>query len=72
MARWRQSLKSGCYRMLETVVGNPNGITKEELAEITGFTSSGGTYSTYLSILRRNELVNIEGDTIRPSESLFP
>ena len=73
MAIWRRNLKAGCYRMLEIIVsyGSP-GIERDELAEVSGFTASGGTFGTYLGILRRNELISVQGSTVAAQEILFP
>lgn len=73
MQMWRGALKAGCYRMLEEIVRTgAEGIDKFALAEATGFTASGGTYSTYLSILRRNGLVEINGSQIVATDILWP
>jgi hypothetical protein len=73
MALWQRNLKAGCYRMLQAVVdAGPQGITREELAELTEFTISGGTFNTYLSILRRNALIEIAGPEVRAADILWP
>lgn len=73
MARWKQSLKRGAGEMLQAVVdAGPEGLTKQALAESTQFTESGGTFQTYLSILRRNGLVEVRGDQVIATELLFP
>ena len=35
-------------------------------------TASGGTFSTYLGILRRNGLVQVEGQRVTASDVLWP
>lgn len=61
MGRWARSLKAGCYRMLEVVAeAHPDSITRDDLADRTGFAVTGGTFSNYLGILVRNGLVTTE------------
>lgn len=58
-------LRAGAARMLQAVIdAYPNGLTKTEIADISAVTASGGTFSTYLSDLRRNGLVEQRGDQI--------
>ena len=72
LAMWRQALRAGEWKMLETLVNAyPGGLTRVDLGEATGFTSSGGTFGAYLSTLRRNGLAVVEGDAVRASETLF-
>jgi hypothetical protein len=69
---WRSKLMRGERKMLDVVVEKyPDPITKEELGEATVFTHTGGTFGTYLSTLRRNELVTVEGDQVRACDALF-
>jgi len=73
VAMWKNNLKSGVGRMLDEIVRcYPEPITREELGERSGFTVSGGTFSDYLSQLRRNGLVEVNGDDVRATEVLFP
>ncbi len=73
MGRWRQNLKAGTYKMLEAVAERyPEPITNEELAEVSGFAVSGGTYTTYRGILARNSLIEIADGEIRAAAVLFP
>jgi len=46
-------------------------ISKEELGEATGFSVSGGTFGSYLSVLRRNDLIKVEGRMVSASKTLF-
>lgn len=69
---WRRNLRAGEAEMLDALVQvHPDGLTKDELGEKTGFTASGGTFGTYLGTLRRNGLVDVEGDQVRASDTLF-
>ena len=59
--------------MLEAIAeAGPSGIDRETLADVTDFTASGGTFSTYLGILRRNGLVEVDGPMVRAMDVLFP
>lgn len=58
-------LRSGAARMLQAVIdAHPEGLTKAQLADVSGVTASGGTFSTYLGELRRNGLIEQRGDQI--------
>lgn len=73
LAMWERNLRAGEGRMLREIAeAYPNPISKEELAERTEYTFTGGTFNTYLGILRRNGLIRIEGDEITATEVLFP
>lgn len=73
MARWRQSLRSGNYRMLEAVVeAGAQGLSRDELAGRLDMTASGGTFGTYLSVLRRNGLVDERSGLVVATEVLWP
>lgn len=73
MARWRNALKAGTYRMLEAAAKRfPEPITNEEMATETGFAVTGGTYTTYRGILARNGLIEVNGQEIRAARILFP
>lgn len=69
---WKDKLIAGERKMLDAVLScYPEGITKEELGEKAGYESSGGTFGGYLGTLRRNDLIVIDGDVIKASESFF-
>lgn len=72
MDRWRAVLKAGARAMLDLLVGTyPAGWSRTDLATEVGLEPSGGTFGTYLSILRRNGLVDVDGDRVRASSTLF-
>jgi hypothetical protein len=72
LTMWRSVLRSGEWRMLEVLIQVfPNPIHRKELGEKSGFTASGGTFGTYLGTLRRNGLVDIRGDRVAASRTLF-
>lgn len=64
-ALWRTRLKAGERRMLEAVLAAPSGLTRAELGAATGISTSSGTFSSYLSRLRRNGLVVVDGAKVR-------
>jgi hypothetical protein len=72
LAMWRGALKAGARAMLDVLVSQyPSSLTKEDLAETVAMTVTGGTFQTYLSTLRRNGLVEVEGSEVRASDTLF-
>jgi hypothetical protein len=73
LAMWRPKFKAGVGKMLDVLVENyPGYITREELGERSGYAASGGTFSDYLSQLRRARLIQESGNTVTAAESLFP
>ncbi len=72
VAMWSESLRAGERTMLETLVFiYPQSMSREKLGEQTGYTTSGGTFSTYLGRLRRNGLIDVDGSEVRASDTLF-
>lgn len=72
LAMWRTNLKAGAAEMLDALVqAHPDDMTRDELGQKTGFTATGGTFSTYLGILHRNGLIDKDGDNVRASDTLF-
>ena len=69
---WGRKLKAGARRML-AVLHNvyPDGVTRAELAERAEVSAAGGTFSDYLSSLRRNGLIDESGGQIRAGAALF-
>lgn len=69
---WRTKLLAGERKMLDALVeAYPNGMTKEELGETSGYTSSGGTFGNYLGTLRRNALAVVTRESVTASDTLF-
>jgi DNA-binding IclR family transcriptional regulator len=69
---WRSVLRAGERKMLDALVAAyPNTLTREELGGRTGYAPNGGTFTTYLGTLRRNDLVEVNGDTVRARAELF-
>jgi hypothetical protein len=46
-------------------------VDRQELPDLTGFTASGGTFVTYLGVLRRDGLIEVDGKAITASDPLF-
>ena len=70
---WKSKFKAGVGRMLDALVASfPEPLTREQLGEESGFAASGGTFSEYLSQLRRARLIDESGGLVRAAESLFP
>jgi uncharacterized protein len=71
-AMWERALKRGEWRMLQALVKvHPKGLSREELGERAGYTASGGTFGTYLGTLRRNGLIEVNGEQVRACTTLF-
>lgn len=64
-AFWFARLKAGERKMLEIVLAAPVGLSRDELAAQAGVTA-GGTFTSYFSKLRRNDLVIEAGTDVRP------
>lgn len=64
LAIWSGVLRSGAARMLEILFERGDYLARRELADAAGLEESGGTFSTYLSNLRTNELI-VEDDQRR-------
>ena len=72
IAMWRDILKGGARRMFNVLVDEyPREFSKEELGEMAGLISNSGTFGTYLSMLRGNSLIEMNGSLIKASENLF-
>ena len=69
---WKNNLTGGARRMFEILIdAYPAGYTKEALGELAGVVHTGGSFSTYISILRSNNLVEISNGEIKAAEHLF-
>jgi len=69
---WRGVLRGGERKMLDELIAiYPAALTREDLGERAGYTASGGTFGTYLGTLRRNGLIEVNGNEVRASETLF-
>lgn len=69
LEQWRGVLRAGERTMLDLVLKHRS-IHRSLLGEYAGFETSGGTFGTYLSVLRRNGLVDVEGQTVKLGKAL--
>lgn len=67
---WMDNLKPGAQKLFQAILDH-SGLTREELAEYIGMTYTGGSFNTYLSMLRSNGLIEMDGSLIKPSPTLF-
>ena len=64
-APWLQKAgRAGTRRLLETIISRGE-LSRTQLATLSGLGPNTGTYRNYLSWLRRNGLVDVDGDTVR-------
>ncbi len=69
---WAKQVRGGAGKILKAVAEQyPDGISKEELGEITNFTITGGTFTVYLSRLKSCGLIKVEGDNVVATKWLF-
>jgi hypothetical protein len=68
---WERKLKAGARRMLDHLMGvYPEGLDRAALGERADVTP-GGTFSSYLSSLRRNNLAEERSGVLYAGEALF-
>jgi hypothetical protein len=65
------SLSKAERLMLTALAQYPDGRSKAQVGILTGYSSSSGTFGTYLGKLRTLELVSGRGDEIKASADLF-
>lgn len=69
---WRGRLRAGARAMLDELVRiGGRWTTRAELGAVVDLEPSGGTFGTYLSVLRSAGLVDVDGQNVRASETLF-
>lgn len=56
--------KAGCRRMLEIMIERTE-VTRAQLGTLSGVSPRGGTFGSYLSWLKTNGLVEVDGEKIR-------
>lgn len=62
-------LKRGAIKMLQTLAAwHPDSLTRDQLGILAGFAPSGGTFSEYMSLLRRRALIHEDGERVAISE----
>ena len=71
-AMWRDRLKAGARRMLDELIErHPNWMSRADLADAAGIAMSGGTFSTYLGMLRTAGLIDEDSGHVRAGDVLF-
>ncbi len=75
---WKSKFREGAGNILQFIYESyPNGVSKEEIADSVissrgeNFEVGGGTFNTYLSELRRNGLIKVEGGQVSISPEFF-
>ena len=73
LAPVRPLLKAGAARMAEYVVSRKGDeVSREELGEKAGITTSGGTFTDYLSLCRRaGVIVDVDGGGVKANPIIF-
>lgn len=59
---WKRQLGKAEGMVLQTLVANPGGLTKEQVAEAAGYAADGGGFNNALSRLRTLELIEGRGE----------
>lgn len=60
---WKSKFRAGAGSILEYVF-KTSSTSKEEIGSILNFEITGGTFNTYLSELKRNGLIKVEGNIV--------
>ena len=72
IAMWQRTLTGGARRIFDVVASTyPQELSREEIGQQTGLTPRGGAFGRYVSILRNNGLIEVEGRMIKASNTLF-
>jgi len=62
-------IRKGARRILaELAKRHPLSWTKSQVAQLTGFTASGGTFTAYIGDLKRNGLIHVNGKDVTVTE----
>lgn len=70
---WKDKLPAGPAKILQVLFDNyPDSIEKTELAERSGYAFGSGTWTNYISILRKNHLIEDDSGNFKVSKTLFP
>lgn len=69
---YRTILRAGAVKMLDALIdAYPAGFTRDQLGDAAGIVTTGGTFSTYLNELVRNQLAYKDGNWIFATEILM-
>lgn len=68
----RSAVKAGARRMFDVLAeAYPDTVSRSDLAAAAEIEMSGGTFGSYLSTLRTNEIVDVVGQEVRMQDWLF-
>lgn len=70
VAVWKSALRAGERNMLDAVLSSGGEITRDELGTIVDIDPHGTTFGTYLGVLKRNDLVLVQGAKVRLGTAL--
>lgn len=70
LEQWRGALRAGERTMLDAVIQHGD-LTRTRLGELAKLEPSAGTFGTYLSVLKRNGLVAVDGQKVRLGTALM-
>ena len=72
IAMWQRTLSSGARRIFDVLVQTyPNTITRSDIGQQTGLSPRSGTFQKYMRMLRNNGLIELDGQQIKASKTLF-
>ncbi|MEJ0017479.1 MAG: hypothetical protein WDN25_13130 [Acetobacteraceae bacterium] len=69
-AMWRNALGAGPNRLIDILLRHPTGLRRDGLAAEANMAPGGGTFGTYLSRLRTNGLIHVNGHQVTLAEEL--
>lgn len=70
---WKGKLPMGPAKILQVLFDSyPNSVERTELAQLSGYAYGSGTWTNYISILRRNHLIDYEDQNYKATKTLFP
>ena len=69
---WKGRFRAGAGKILTSLYNSyPEQPTKDEVGDNTGFEPTGGTFNTYISELKRNGLIEVNGNRLKISDEFF-
>lgn len=69
---WKSKFRDGAGKILQVVFeAYPNEIHETEVGSLVGFEPTGGTFKTYISELRRNNLIQAVSGNLKISDEFF-
>lgn len=70
---WAEKLPAGPVKILKVLFDSyPNSIDRFQLSSDSGYAYGSGTWIQYISTLRKNNLIEVDGQNIKASNTLFP